>query len=147
MVWLITATLGDVPTGILAGAGILVGVWIMARGTRGGGGEAPVPAVAPPPSAPVAAAPPAPDDEVPAPTTFRHGTIRVGASRDPAPAAPDPEPEPEPAAAPDPDPDPDPPAASEPAPAPPPLPQVPPTGFRQGRIRMGGLERGGPRDP
>jgi hypothetical protein len=137
VVWLITATLGDVPTAILAGAGLLLGVWIMARGTRGGVREAPVAVAAAPPAPPAPAAPPVPDDDPPAPTTFRHGTIRMGSSDDGAPAAsPAPEPEPEPELEPEPA-----------APPPPPLPQVPPTEFRQGRIRVGGIERGRRRDP
>ncbi len=135
MLWLIIATLGDTPTGILACAGLLLGLLIMARGARGGARERPAPAAPPAATAPVAvaAAVPAPvaDDATPEPpaTTFRQGAIRLAdapASEQEALGAPDPPP----------------PAAPEPAaPVPPPLSQTPPTTFRQGSIRVGGLER------
>jgi outer membrane biosynthesis protein TonB len=172
------AALGNVPTAIIACAGIVLGVLVMARGRRG---EAAAQVV----DAPAAAAPPAmlpllvPDERRPAPAVG-HGPIRfithprpepVSAEFEPAeqtapapePAAesaPEPEPEqvpaPEPAPDPDPDPDPEPEAEAEadqtpepepepeqpPVPPSPPRPPVPPTTFRQGTIRVGGLERG-----
>jgi hypothetical protein len=161
VLWLVNAAVGDVPIAIVACAGLLVGVWAMVRG-RGADAQAVVapaaaapPASAPPAPAPLddpAAAPAAPDP--PAATTFRQGAIRLGGDAAPAPevaaqpepaaAAPEPDaqtPPPQAAAAPEPD-APTPP----PQPAAPPLPQAPPTDFRQGRIRVGGLERGKPRD-
>ena len=116
----VTATLADGPTAIIACVALALGVLIMARGARGGTREA------------VVQAPDAPPE---APTTFRHGAIKL--------AEPEPEPEPEPVAQLDVPPEPEP----EPAvPAPPPLPQVPPTTFRQGSIRVGGIDGGTP-DP
>jgi hypothetical protein len=71
---------------------------------------------------------------------FRHGAIRLvgepAAEAAPAPAlaaVPAPEPEPEPALEPEPAP---------PAYVPPPLPRAPRTSFRQGPIRLGGIEHG-----
>jgi hypothetical protein len=158
--WLVLAALGDALTAIVGCAGLLAGVWLIARSSRAGAG---VPAsggepaeIAPGPGPGPAAAPAdesAPDDS-PA-TTFRHGPIRLAsaAGRDDAASpseprappvpwpAPAPPPEPGPALAPAPAPEPQP--EPEPPFVPPPFPAAPRTPFRQGRIRLGGLERGG----
>jgi outer membrane biosynthesis protein TonB len=160
--WLVLAALGDALTAIVGCAGLLAGVWLIARSSRADAGVTAVSAGEEPatPPAPAAAGERDPDD--PPSTTFRHGTIRlVGDSeRQEAavpPAAPAavpqaaPAPEPEPAAGPEPAPEPEPSAAPKPAPepepepsfVPPPLPPAPRTSFRPGRIRLGGLEHGG----
>lgn len=128
MLWLVTATIGDVPIAILACAGLLLGVWVMARGTRSDAGAAAAGMDEPPAPAAAARAPSPVAPEAPQPTTFRQGTIRLGGETPPATDS-----EPESQGAPS-------------QPAAPPLPEVPPHGFRQGRIRVGGLERGWKRD-
>jgi hypothetical protein len=152
--WLVLAALGNVLTAIVGCAGLIAGVWFMARRSRADGSTA----VAVD-EAPLAAAPPpvADPDEPPDPpaTTFRQGAIRLrsepateDAAAAPAPEpvpAPEPAPAAEPAPAPEPPPEPEAPPPS--APPPPAPPQVPPTAFRQGRIRLGGLEHGGPSPP
>ena len=97
----------------------------MARGSHAGAGLSIAPSAAPPPPAAAPAAEPA---EVPDPTPFRHGAIRLvgepaaepehAAERPPALAAVEPEPglaavEPEPAAEPEPAPEPAVPASIE----------------------------------
>jgi DNA polymerase-3 subunit gamma/tau len=155
VLWLTIATLGDTPTGILACAGLLLGVLIMARGARGGARERPAPAAPPPADAPAAPAPaaaavvPAPAEDVataePPATTFRHGAIRFADAPEPGPEpAPEAAVAPQPPPPPEPEPEPEPAPEPEPEPAalvPPPLPQTPPTTFRQGSIRVGGLDR------
>jgi hypothetical protein len=154
--WLVLAALGDALIAIVGCAGLLAGVWLIARSSRAGAGVpasgAEPPEIAPVPGAgPAAADEPAPDD--PPATTFRHGTIRLAsaparddaASTSESQAAPSPwpalAPEPRPALAPAPAPE----SETEPEPpfVPPPLPVAPRTSFRQGPIRLGGLERGG----
>jgi hypothetical protein len=132
--WLVLATLGDALTAIVGCAGLLAGVWLIARTSSAGGGATPAPGAEPAQAAPAPAADePAPHD--PPATTFRHGAIRLAGdpAREDAPAAPQSQ---RPlAAVPEPQ--------AEPAPfVPPPLPPAPRTPFRQGRIRLGGLERG-----
>ena len=154
MYWLVLAALGDALTAILGCAGLLAGVWFMARGSRAPVGLSIVSSAAPPAPAPA----PAPGAEPPDPpaTTFRHGAIRLVGEPAPAPAPaltavpPEPEPEPAPtpelaAVPPEPAPEPEPPV---PAYLPPPVPQAPRTSFRQGPIRLGGIEHGirGPGD-
>jgi hypothetical protein len=154
--WLVLAALGDALTAIVGCAGLLAGVWLIARSSRAGagvpasGGESPE--IAPVPGAYPTAADEPPPDEPPA-TTFRHGTIRLASApaRDDAASTsqpqaapsprPAPAPEPRPALAPAPAPE----SETEPEPpfVPPPLPAAPRTSFRQGPIRLGGLERGG----
>jgi hypothetical protein len=163
--WLVPAALGNALTAIAACAGLLAGVWFMARGSRRANDAGTAVAVdeAPPAAAPPPAADP---DEPPHPraTTFRQGAIRFRsepATEDAAPA-PAPEPAPDPAPAPAAElelpAEPEPPAEPEaeapaqpeaeapppPAPPAPARPQVPSTSFRQGRIRLGGLQHGGP---
>jgi hypothetical protein len=158
--WLVLAALGNALTAIVGCAGLLAGVWFMARGSRPDAGTAVAVDEAPPAAVPPPAADP---DEPPHPpaTTFRQGSIRLRsepATEEAAPApvpardlAPEPEPAAEPAPAPEPPPEPEaPPEAEAPAEAAPPpreWPQVPPTSFRQGRISLGGLARGGPPGP
>ncbi|HUR85037.1 MAG TPA: hypothetical protein VMY78_06800 [Solirubrobacteraceae bacterium] len=127
--------IADAPLALLAIAGLLFGVWVMSRGPRATDAVAPpaddAPAPSPPPAAsplaPVPARAPEPEPELEQlpRTTFRQGDIKLVGST--------PEPAPEPA-----------PLAPDPAPAPPP--GVPPTTFRQGRIRLGWPQRG-PDDP
>jgi len=144
MTWLHLATVGDIAIAILAGAGLLLGVWFMARGSRAHARETYAPSAAQPAPTGVSAADPATPTGAPAqPTTFRHGTIRLARAPEPDPTKPERDPEPEvpppfpqaPPTKPDRDPEPE---------APPPFPQAPPTSFRQGRIRLGGIERGPP---
>jgi hypothetical protein len=150
--WLVLAALGDALIAILGCAGLLAGVWFMARGSRAGSGLSTAPNAAPPT---VAAAPVAPVAEPAATsdaTAFRHGAIRLVEEPATAPAppasasapaavppalelAPAPELEPEP----EPEPEPPPPP---PAYVPPPVPRAPRTSFRQGPIRLGGIEQG-----
>lgn len=143
MFWLVLAALGDALTAILGCAGLLAGVWFMARGSRSGGGLSIAPSAAPPTAAAVPAAEPA---ETPDPTAFRHGAIRlVGEEPATAPAPPASAlaavpPALEPAVEPEPEPEPPPPP---PAYLPPPIPSAPRTSFRQGPIRLGGIEHGG----
>ena len=149
MHWLPLAALGDVLTAVVGCTGLLAGVWFMARGSRADAGLTIVSSAASPSPAPSPVAEPT---EPPATTTFRHGAIRlVGEpAHKTAPVlaavpAPEPVPEPEPEPAPEPESEPAP--EPEPAPAPPPgyLPPVsraPRTSFRQGPIRLGGIERG-----
>jgi hypothetical protein len=157
MFWLHPATLGDVSIAILAGAGLLLGVWFMARGSRARAREEIARSDAQSSPAGVAAAEPvASPAPAPAnPTTFRHGRIRLvsepGLRLVSEPSSAKPEPETPPAAPPpllrlsEPEPEPETPPA---APSPPPFPQAPRTSFRQGRIRLGGIERGPPpREP
>ncbi len=124
MLWFVIAALGNVPTAIIACVGLVLGVLMMARGARGGARETvaaqPTPAPVVMPIVPAVAVTPA----EPA-TSFRHGTIKLADDAGPEPAA-------EAQMAP---------RADEPAP-PAPAPQVPKTTFRQGTIRVGGLERG-----
>jgi hypothetical protein len=120
---LVTATIGDAPIAILACAGLLLGVWVMARGTRPEAGAAV--ASDPSPPAPGDAVAAAPADEAPPAPAVGHGPIRFVTQPGPDDAV-----EPE----------------SPREPPPPPLPEVPPTTFRQGGIRVGGLERGRRRD-
>jgi DNA polymerase-3 subunit gamma/tau len=141
--WLVLAALGDALTAILGCAGLLAGVWFMARGSRAGGGLSTAPSAAPPTAAAVPAAEPA---ETPDPTAFRHGAIRLVG--EPAPAPPPPAsalavvpPAPERAPEPEPEPEPEPPPPP-PAYLPPPIPRAPRTSFRQGPIRLGGIEHG-----
>jgi hypothetical protein len=178
--WFVLAALGEALTAVVACAGLVAGVWLMARGSRANAG---VPSVAshpdekPEPAAPSGSPP----------TSFRHGTIRLagepaaeGVEAAPGPAvaaaavpepeaapgpapevargwAPEadagPEPAPEPALTPEATPTPE--AVNEPEPeerpappayVPPPMAPGPKTSFRQGRIRLGGLERGSSRD-
>jgi outer membrane biosynthesis protein TonB len=158
------AALGDALTAILGCAGLLAGVWFMARGSRAGGGLSIAPSATPT----AAAVPEAEPAEAPDPTAFRHGAIRLvgepatapappasaSAAVPPAPPAsalaavppapelavePEPEPEPEPEHEPEPQPEPPPPP---PAYLPPPIPPAPRTSFRQGPIRLGGIEHG-----
>lgn len=129
MPWPVIATLGDVSIAILACAGLLFGVWVMARGARSEPGAAVAPARAPAPAVP---APPPGAPDAPQPTTFRQGAIRLGGETSA-------EPEPATASEDEPPGPPSQPAASAP-------PEFPPTDFRQGRIRVGGLERGWKRD-
>lgn len=127
MYCLVLAALGDALTAIVGCAGLLAGVWFMARGSRADAG--PTVASDPPPPPAVLAAAPEAEPPAPPPTTFRHGSIRLAG---------------EPGTAPDAAAEPDPPQQ---APRPPPVPLAPRSTFRQGRIRLGGLERGsGPRD-
>jgi outer membrane biosynthesis protein TonB len=147
--WLVCATIGDAPLAVIACAAIVLGVVIMARGRRGEtfapSGAAPQtpPAAAAAATPVVAAAAPPAVAEAPA-TTFRHGAIKLADEPEPGPAPAAPPLPPAAPAQPEPAAEPEPPPA---APAPPPPPQAPPTGFRQGRIRVGGLERGRRRDP
>jgi hypothetical protein len=148
VLWLTTAAIGDAPTAVLACAGLLLGVWLLARGPRREAVAAP--AQAEPETPAPAVATPVPSAVVGTEaTTFRQGTIHLADEPEPEPAAQgeaeadaEPEPgsdaEPQPAAE----------VAPAPAPAPPvsPMPEFPPTNFRQGRIRVGGLDRGKPRD-
>jgi outer membrane biosynthesis protein TonB len=144
--WIVLAALGDALTAIVGSAGLLAGVWLIARSSRAhagvpaaSGGEEPQT-----PPAPVAAGERDPDD-LPA-TTFRHGTIRlVDESERQEAAVPQaaPSPVPEPAAEPEPVPETEPEPEPEPSFVPPPLPPAPRTSFRPGRIRLGGLEHGG----
>jgi hypothetical protein len=133
MSWLHPATLGDVSIAILAAAGLLLGAWLMARGPRAAARDAAAPSDAQPSGSPAGGGStddPAVPAEAPArPTTFRHGTIRVAVGPAPGPPQPQPGLQPEPAA---------------PEPAPTPFPPAPRTSFRQGRIRLGGIERGAP---
>lgn len=124
MSWLHAATLGDVSIAILAGAGLVLGAWLMARGPRVRARETVTPSAAqPPPAGAGNDDPVAPDEEPARPTTFRHGTIRL--APEPGPSQTEPE-----------------------APPPATFPQAPRTSFRQGRIRLGGIERGEPpREP
>ena len=145
MYWLILAALSDALTAIVGCAGLLAGVWLIARSSRAGAGVPAAPGGAEP--APAAAADEADEadpDAAPA-TTFRHGAIRLvreSARPDAAAASelqPAPASEPEPAPEPEPEPVPEP----EPSFVPPPLPPAPRTSFRPARIRLGGLEHGG----
>jgi protein TonB len=142
--WLILAALSDALTAIVGCAGLLAGVWLIARSSRANAGVPAAPGGAEP--APAAAADEADPDTAPA-TTFRHGAIRlVGESARPDAGAaselqPAPVPEPEPAPEPEPEPVPEP--EPEPSFVPPPLPPAPRTSFRPARIRLGGLEHGG----
>jgi outer membrane biosynthesis protein TonB len=150
--WLVLAALGNALTAIVACAGLAAGVWFMARGSRADAGAPVAGADEPPPAAPLPVADPEEPAGPPA-TTFRHGAIRlVGApaTEDAAPApepVPAPEPAPAPKSAPAPKPAPEPEASPPPAHAPPPPPQGPPTSFRQGRIRLGEVERGSSSHP
>jgi hypothetical protein len=193
--WFVLAALGEALTAVVACAGLVAGVWFMARGPRANAG---VPSVA---SHPDEMTEPAAPSGSP-PTSFRHGTIRlageagaegVEAAPGPAVAAPGPAVEtapgsavaaaagpeleaapglapevargsaPEADAAPEPAPEPaltpeatptleavnEPEPEERPAPpayVPPPMAPAPKTSFRQGRIRLGGLERGSSRD-
>ena len=163
------AALGEALTGVVACAGLLAGVWFMARGSRASVGRSSASSSSGAASAPAAVAEQAEPAEPDASTatTFRHGTIRlagepgggdVGAA-EPAPrAAPALALEPAPAAAPEtasasvvkpapaPEPAPESDAPVAPTYVPPPIPPGPRTSFRQGRIRLGGLERGISRD-
>jgi hypothetical protein len=144
--WPVLAALGDALTAILGCAGILAGVWFMARGSRAGAGLSIASSAPPPPPAPVAD--PAEPPDPPATTTFRHGAIRlVGEPAAEGPPAPGlaavPAPEPEPELAPEPEPELAPEPEPEPEPyVPPPVPRAPRTSFRQGPIRLGGIEHG-----
>jgi hypothetical protein len=137
--WLVLAALGDALIAILGCAGLLAGVWFMARGSDAGVGLSVAPSAPPAPAPAPAPEPPDP----PARTTFRHGPIRlVGESATAGPPAPGPalaavSPEPEPGLETEPEP-----APSPPAHLPPPVPQAPRTSFRQGPIRLGGIEHG-----
>jgi hypothetical protein len=143
--WLVPAALGDALTAIVGCAGLLAGVWFMARGSHAGAGLSVAPSAAPPSPA---AVPEAEPDETPDPTPFRHGAIRLVDEPAPEPALAAVEPEPEPAPPPAPalaavEPEPEPPEPPEPpAYLPPPLPPAPRTSFRQGQIRLGGIEHG-----
>jgi hypothetical protein len=151
VLWLLDAAIGDVPTAILACVGIVLGVLAMARGRRadGAGAARSEDVSAAPASAPVARSVPEEPAAPPAPAVG-HGPIRLvrresepqRVAADPAPQAP-----PVPGPSPDPDPAPDPASGQAPAPAPPRFPEEPATNFRQGRIRVGGLERGRPLPP
>jgi outer membrane biosynthesis protein TonB len=165
VLWLVTAALGDAPTGIIACLGLVLGVVLAARGRRG----EPAVAAEERPAEPLTML--TADTEAPPAPAVGHGPIRFVTRDEPQPQPepepePEPQPEPEPAAAdepPDPgaavepEPEPEPPEPPEPAPAaaaepepeqapppppPPAVPQVPPTTFRHGRIRVGGLDRG-----
>jgi hypothetical protein len=160
--WLVLAALGDALTAIVGCAGLLAGVWLIARSSRADAGVTAVSGGEEPATPPAQAAAGERDPDDPPSTTFRHGTIRlVGDSErqeaavpQAAPAA-GPEPgaepeaaaEPEPAAGPKPAAEPEraPPPEPEPEPSfvPPPLPPAPRTSFRSSRIRLGGLEHGG----
>jgi hypothetical protein len=121
--WFVLAALGDAFTAILGCAGLLAGVWLLARSSRSDTGM-PAPATgSEPPAPPTVPEPDAADADEPPATTFRHGAIRLAGD-----LAPGSESGPEPPAAPE--------------FVPPPLPPAPRTSFRQGRIRLGGLERG-----
>jgi DNA polymerase-3 subunit gamma/tau len=153
--WLVLAALGDALTAILGCAGLLAGVWFMARGSRAGGDLSIAPSAAPPTAAAVPVAEPA---DTPDPTAFRHGAIRLVGEPPTAPAAPAPAvgavppapalavvpPAPELAVEPEPvpEPEPEPPPPPPPAYLPPPIPRAPRTSFRQGPIRLGGIEHG-----
>ncbi len=135
------SAIGDVPTAIIACVGIVLGVLAMARGRRGEPAS-PAPAQDAPVAAraPVTVSPVRDEPAAAAPAAVGHGPIRLVRPDEPpaaAPPAPGPPaaPAPEPPAAPAPEPPAEPPAAQEPA-----------TAFRQGRIRIGGLERGRRRD-
>jgi hypothetical protein len=131
VLWLVTATIGDAPIAILACAGLLLGVWVMARGRRSEAGAAVASNASPSPTAPGdSVAAPALDDAPPAPAVG-HGPIRFVTHPEGDRAV-------EPGQAAEPEPPREPP--------PPPLPEVAPTTFRQGGIRVGGLERGRRRD-
>ena len=132
MLWLVTAAVGDAPTAIIACVALVLGVVLAARGRRG---EPAVERAAPPPADPPAAplvVPAAAPAGAPAPAVG-HGAIRFVTNDD---VPPEPQPEP-------PEPQPEPPEPPEPPPPPPPpaVPQVPPTTFRQGSIRVGGIDR------
>ena len=94
--WAAPLAIGDAPLALLAVAGLLLGVFVMARGAA-------------------AAAPPAGHDAAPSPPAS--APLGAGTAGPAADAGPEPEPAPAPA-------------------------QLPRTTFRQGRIRVGGLERG-----
>lgn len=161
MHWLVLAALGDALTAIVGCAGLLAGVWFMARGSHASAGLSIAPSAAPPP----VAAPAGETAETPDPTPFRHGAIRlvdepaaepasklavVEPEPELAPEQPEPEPEPASELAPEPEPESAPEPEPEPPPAyvPPPLPRAPRTSFRQGPIRLGGIEHGtAPRRP
>ena len=170
MQWFALAALGEALTGIVAGAGLLAGVWFMARGSRANDGVSSAASASPEP----VAEPAEPDEPAASPaTTFRHGAIRLAGEPVAADVATAPEPEPEAApepapeaaptrepapgpgpgpapAPPEPEPEPGPDPEAAPAAAayvPPPMAPAPRTSFRQGRIRLGGLERGITRDP
>jgi hypothetical protein len=159
------ASIGDAPIAIIACLALALGVVLAARGRRG---EQPLaeaaaaheePAAAPAPSVPAASAAtptalalpaaPAPPAAPPPPApAVGHGPIRF-VTRDepvapgaveperPAPAAVAAEPEPAPFAAPEPQTG----SAPEDDDPPPATPQPPPTTFRQGAIKIGGLDR------
>jgi hypothetical protein len=164
VLWLLTATFGDAPTAILGAVGLVLGVLLMARGRRGGDGavvaqtarrtqvlvrkplspDGDEPAVEDAPAEPVAPQPYVPPTRSYAPPTPYIAPAEpivltppeVAPEPVPAPEPPVPaEPEPQDRSAPEP-----PPVPGTPPPAP--FPQQPPTTFRQGHIRMGGVHRG-----
>jgi hypothetical protein len=156
VLWLVTASIGDAPIAIIACVALVLGVVLAARGRRGepvaeragapeqptAAPEEPAAAVLSVPVAP-AAAPitPAATPVTPPAPAVGHGPIRFVTHDDEPgePAAVEPEPTPPPAP-------PEPVAAeSEPGdhepPPPPATPQPPSTTFRQGSIKIGGLDR------
>jgi hypothetical protein len=171
VLWLVTASIGDAPIAIIACLALVVGVVLAARGRRGepvaepatGPEEPAAPTLSAPPA-------PATTPARPAAPAVGHGPIRfithddepgVPVAAEPAPAPPEAvaaEPAPAPrepvatepapalrepvAAEPEPEPEPERDDQEPPSPPPPPAtPQAPPTTFRQGAIKMGGLDR------
>jgi hypothetical protein len=163
VLWLVTASIGDVPIAIIACLALVLGVVLAARGRRGepavvraeSAEESPPAMLSVPPAS--AATPAAPavghgpirfvthDDE---PSSPSPEPVRLAPRREPAPVTPPAAPAPpaterEPAQEPAPPQEPTP--AQEPSPPPSPqqpaAPQTPPTTFRQGAIKIGGLDR------